>query len=198
MLLRAGLPLYKARGGGRWGPRNSERYWVKSDCAKKRRPMAAGGRPPLVCLAVLVLFSVNISAALTHHPSQCRENGRFDDDCCAERKAMACANGYKLRRSDMCCFKIVVCFAYKYQCVNETEESLAIAAIVFSLLCITAAAVAACCCCARRKICCFDDGAPRFAVCKTVCCVTNRQKDRPKCVLSGVWRVSACPKDLGN
>ena len=77
--------------------------------------MAAGGRPPLVCLAVLVLFSVNISAALTHHPSQCRENGRFDDDCCAERKAMACANGYKLRRSDMCCFKIVVCFAYKYR-----------------------------------------------------------------------------------
>ena len=63
-----------------------------------------------------------------HDPEQCRENGEFDDDCCATEGAWSCASGYKLVHQRQVCHDAGDWQAYKYQCIpleRDPEADLA-------------------------------------------------------------------------
>jgi hypothetical protein len=55
-----------------------------------------------------------------HDPSKCRENGRFDNDCCAGKEQSACADGYQHVATGQSCWQNI---AFSYYCVPARSNT---------------------------------------------------------------------------
>jgi len=56
-------------------------------------------------------------SGLKSDPKQCREHGRFDNDCCAIKGTNTCAKGYTMEQTDKVCFRNSQFVAYRYNCL---------------------------------------------------------------------------------
>ena len=93
---------------------STDRRSIESACASAGAcaPVVVAGskggcRPPPVAPSVL---------ARMHDARQCRENGRFDNDCCAGMGQASCAAGYSFVQVSSCYADI----AFSYYCVPDS------------------------------------------------------------------------------
>ena len=56
-----------------------------------------------------------------HDPSRCRENKKFDNDCCAIKGTGACSNFFNYIDTDDVCYEDKQWKAYKYYCEDPTK-----------------------------------------------------------------------------
>ena len=57
-----------------------------------------------------------------HNPDMCRENGGFDNDCCALEGTASCAEGFYMEWSTDVCFDAGDWKAYSYSCYSKDSE----------------------------------------------------------------------------
>jgi len=51
-------------------------------------------------------------------PSKCRENGSFDNDCCALKGTNSCADNYEMEQTEHVCYQGAGFTAYTYHCLE--------------------------------------------------------------------------------
>ena len=96
-----------------------ERGRFDNDCCSRKEEASCKDRYKLTwgptCYSTWAFsYACTAPAAARHDKSKCRENGRFDNDCCALKGTESCADGFAKMGSDHVCYDGGSWRAYSY------------------------------------------------------------------------------------